>query len=131
MSSNSEEIQVMDAPTVSIYVDSFEESFKDTIDIKVDVTHPKPVALAVFPAATIMMSLAQHEEAIREKATLRATIKTMGAVEMSLRNRMRDERQTRIEIERQLASILESHRQDREDFKKLKDFMTSQCGYRS
>nr|GFB72813.1 hypothetical protein [Tanacetum cinerariifolium] len=36
-----------------------------------------------------------------EKATLRATIRTMGAVETSLRDRMRDERQTHIEIERQ------------------------------
>ncbi|GKB74823.1 hypothetical protein Tco_0936235 [Tanacetum coccineum] len=104
------------------------------------------------------MTLAQHGEAIRgihdhlpevpiqeelralrdrvdvaeaESASMRATIKTMGAVETVLRNRMRDERQTRIEIERQLASVQESHRQDREDFKKLKEFMTSQYGYRS
>ncbi|GKD94836.1 hypothetical protein Tco_1374673, partial [Tanacetum coccineum] len=125
---------VMVAPTVSIYVDSSEESFKDTIDIRVDVTHPVPVASAVFPAATIVELRALRDRieiAEVEKATLRATIRTMGAVETSLRNRIRDERQTRIEIERQLALILESHRQDREDFKKLKDFMTSQCGYRS
>ncbi|GJV92538.1 hypothetical protein Tco_1540351 [Tanacetum coccineum] len=51
-------------------------------------------------------------------------------VETSLRNRMRDERQTRIGIKRQLASVQESHRQDREDFKKFKDFMTIQFGYR-
>ncbi|GKB10189.1 eukaryotic peptide chain release factor subunit 1-3 [Tanacetum coccineum] len=60
-----------------------------------------------------------------ESASLRATIRTIGAVEMVLRNRIRDERQTRIEIERQLASVQESHHQDREDFKKLKEFMTS------
>ncbi|GJY26283.1 hypothetical protein Tco_0401009 [Tanacetum coccineum] len=41
------------------------------------------------------------------------------------------ERQARIEIERQLASIQESQRQDREDFKKLKEFMTSQFEHRS
>nr|GEU73606.1 hypothetical protein [Tanacetum cinerariifolium] len=64
-----------------------------------------------------------------ERATLRATVKTMGAVKMVLHYCMRDERQTRIEIERQLASVQESHRQDREDFKKIKDFMTSQFGY--
>ncbi|GJU15850.1 hypothetical protein Tco_1143816 [Tanacetum coccineum] len=64
-------------------------------------------------------------------ATLCAKIRTMGAVETVLCNRMRDGRQTRIKIERQLASVQESHCQDREDFKKLKDFMTSQSGYRS
>ncbi|GKD81910.1 hypothetical protein Tco_1348749 [Tanacetum coccineum] len=71
-----------------------------------------------------------------ERATLRATIRTMGAVETILRNRMRDERQTRIEIEYQLALVQEeltqsriSHAQDRENFKKLGDFMTSQFGY--
>ncbi|GJX34577.1 hypothetical protein Tco_0246134 [Tanacetum coccineum] len=65
-----------------------------------------------------------------ESASLRATIRTIGAVEMVLRNRMRDERQTRIEIELQLASVQESHRQDREDFKKLKYLMTRRYGYR-
>ncbi|GKC83278.1 hypothetical protein Tco_1138995, partial [Tanacetum coccineum] len=130
----------------------------DTIVIGVDVIHPVPVAPVVFPAATVVMTLAQHMEAIRgiqehllevpiqeelwaqrdrvdavevESASLRATIRTMGAVETVLHNRMRDERQTRIKIERQLASVHESHRQDREDFKKLKEFMTSQYGYRS
>ncbi|GJV07976.1 hypothetical protein Tco_1345632 [Tanacetum coccineum] len=111
-----------------------------------------------------MMRLDQHGEAIRgiqehllevpiqeelralrdrldvakaERASLRATVRTMGAFDMVLRNRMRDERQTRIEIECQLALVQEeltqsriSHRQDQEDFKKLKDFMTSQFGYR-
>ncbi|GKG45762.1 hypothetical protein Tco_0498208, partial [Tanacetum coccineum] len=40
-----------------------------------------------------------------EKATLRATSRSMRAVEMSLRNRMRDERQTHIEIEGQLVLV--------------------------
>ncbi|GJX77730.1 hypothetical protein Tco_0324541 [Tanacetum coccineum] len=128
----------MAAPTILVSVDSPEESFEDTIDI------------AIFPASTVVMRLAQHGEAIRgiqehllevpiqeelralrdrvevveaERATLRATIRSIAAVEMSLRNRIRDERQTRIEIERQLASVQESHRQDQEDFKKIKDFM--------
>ncbi|GJZ88312.1 hypothetical protein Tco_0660094, partial [Tanacetum coccineum] len=147
---------VMAAPTIPVYVDSFEGSFGDTIDIGVDVIHPVPVAPVVFPAATIVMTLAQHGEAIRgiqehllevpiqeelgalrdrvdvaetKSASLRATIRTMGAVEMVLHNHMRNERQTRIEIERQLDSVQESHRHDREDFKKLKEFMTSQYGY--
>nr|GEY60000.1 hypothetical protein [Tanacetum cinerariifolium] len=109
----------MDASTVSIFADSSKESFEDMIDIRVDVTHPVPVASVVFPAATIVMSLAQHEEAIQgiqkhllevpiqevlraltnrvkiaeaEKATICAKIRTMGAVETVLRNLMRDER---------------------------------------
>ncbi|GKA42061.1 hypothetical protein Tco_0734721 [Tanacetum coccineum] len=154
----------MDAPAVSVSVVSLEESFRDTIRIGMDVTHPMPVTLVVFLASTVMMRLAQHEEAIRriqkhllemptqeelralrdmvdvveaERATLRATIRTTGAIETSLRNCMRDKRQTRIEIERQLALVQEeltqsrmSYFHDREYFKKLKDFMTSQFGYR-
>ncbi|GJS53414.1 hypothetical protein Tco_0626776 [Tanacetum coccineum] len=158
-------VQVMDVPAVSVSVDSSEESFRDTIEIGVDVTHPVPVTSAVFPAATMVIRLAQHGEAIQgiqeyllemptqeelrtlrdradiaeaERATLRAMIRTMGAVETSLHNRIRDERQTRIEIERQLALVQEeltqsriSHAQERENFKKLEDFMTSQFGYHS
>ncbi|GKC86427.1 hypothetical protein Tco_1142144 [Tanacetum coccineum] len=154
----------MVAPVVSVSVDSLEESFGDTIEIGVDVTHHMPITLAVFPALTVVMRLAQHGETIRgiqerllemptqeelralrdrvdvveaERATLHATIRTTGAIETSLRNCIRDKRQTRIEIERQLALVQEeltqsrmSYRQDREDFKKLKDFMTSQFGYR-
>ncbi|GJV10765.1 hypothetical protein Tco_1352306 [Tanacetum coccineum] len=101
------------------------------------------------------MTLAQHGEAVRgiqehllevpiqeelralrdrvdvteaDNASLRATIRTMEAVETVLRNH---KRQARIEIERQLASVKESHRQDREDFKKLKKFVTSQFGHHS
>ncbi|GKA76380.1 hypothetical protein Tco_0782841 [Tanacetum coccineum] len=131
--------KVMAVLAILVSADSFKGSFRDTIDI-----------------ATVVMTLAQHGEAIRgihehllkvpiheelralrdrvdvaevESASLRATIRMMGAVKPVLRNRMRDERQTRIKIERQLASIQESNRQDRKDFKKLKDFITSQYGY--
>ncbi|GJR98335.1 hypothetical protein Tco_0270509 [Tanacetum coccineum] len=109
----------MAAPAVSVSDNSFEESFEDTIKIGVDVTHLVPVTSAVFPAATVVIRLAQHGEAIQgiqehlleiptqeelralrdkediykaERATLRATIRIMGAVEMSLYNRIRDER---------------------------------------
>ncbi|GKD15654.1 hypothetical protein Tco_1200061 [Tanacetum coccineum] len=122
----------MAVPAVSVFADSPEENFWETIEISVDVTYPVPVTSTVFPASTVVMRLAQHGEAIRgiqehllevpiqeelrilrdrtevaeaERATLRATIRSMGAVETSLRNCMRDERQTRIEIERQLASV--------------------------
>nr|GEX63976.1 hypothetical protein [Tanacetum cinerariifolium] len=39
--------------------------FKDIIEIGVDVIHPVPVTLVVFPASTVVMRLAKHEEAIQ------------------------------------------------------------------
>ncbi|GJW20486.1 hypothetical protein Tco_0031108 [Tanacetum coccineum] len=117
--------------------------------------HPAPVVAVAFPVATVVRILAQHGEAIRgihehllgvpiqeelmalrfrvdvaeaENASLRDTIRTMEAIETVTRNH---ERLSRIEIERQLASVQESHRQDREDFKKLKELVTNQFGHRS
>ncbi|GJX06792.1 hypothetical protein Tco_0194724 [Tanacetum coccineum] len=114
----------MAAPTIPVSADSFEGNFEDTIDIGVDVIHPVPVASVVFPAATVVMTLAQHGEAIRgiqehllgvpiqeeltalrnrvdiveaKNSSLRATIRTMEAVETITRNY---ERLARIEIER-------------------------------
>ncbi|GJY52103.1 hypothetical protein Tco_0442950 [Tanacetum coccineum] len=114
----------MAAPTISIYVDSPEESFGETIEIGVDVTHPVPEEVRALRDRADIAEV--------EGATLYATIRTMGVVERSHRNRMRNERHTRIEVERQLALVQVeltksriSHSQDREDFKKLKDFMTS------
>ncbi|GJW06325.1 hypothetical protein Tco_1568748 [Tanacetum coccineum] len=109
----------MVALAVSVSADSLEESFRDTIEIGVDVTHHVPVTSAVFPSSTVVMRIAQHGEAIRGiqerllemptqeelralrdkvdvaeagRATLRTTIRSIGAIETSLRNRMRDER---------------------------------------
>ncbi|GJR47441.1 hypothetical protein Tco_1315544 [Tanacetum coccineum] len=140
----------MAAPTIPISVDSFEGSFGDTIDIDVDVIHPVPVALVVFPAATVVLTLAQHGEAIRgiqghllevpiqeklralrdkvdvvdaESASLRATIRTMGVVKTILHNRIRGERQTRIEIERQLASSPEAAPQSPEQAPPSPDYV--------
>ncbi|GJX29061.1 hypothetical protein Tco_0237140 [Tanacetum coccineum] len=146
---------VIATPTIPVVDDSSEGNFRDTVDIGVDVIHPVPVALVVFPATTVVTTLALHGEAIQgihehllgvpiheeltalrfrvdiveaENASLCATIRTMEAVETVTRNH---ERLARIEIERQLASVQESHRQDREDFKKLKELVTSQFGHRS
>nr|GEZ55787.1 hypothetical protein [Tanacetum cinerariifolium] len=55
----------MAVPTIPISADSFEGDFEDTIDIGVDVIHPVPVASVVFPATTVVMTLAQHGEAIQ------------------------------------------------------------------
>ncbi|GJQ96882.1 hypothetical protein Tco_0008021 [Tanacetum coccineum] len=143
-------IKVMDAPTLPVYV---ENNLEDPIDIKVDTVHPAPVD--VFPAATVVRTLAQHGEAIRgihghlqgvpineemsvlrfrmgmseeENASLRGRIKTMEATNTITR---RQEKRARMELERQLASIQESQRQDQENFKKLQEFVTSQLGRHS
>ncbi|GKB98093.1 hypothetical protein Tco_0984230 [Tanacetum coccineum] len=119
----------MVAPTIHVVVDSPKGNFRDTIDIGVDVIHPVPVALVVFPTVTVVMTLAQHGEAIRgiqehllgvpiheelttlryrvdiveaKNGSLRAMIRTMEAVETVTRNH---ERLARIEIKRQLASV--------------------------
>ncbi|GJT37708.1 hypothetical protein Tco_0937573 [Tanacetum coccineum] len=113
----------MAVPT--IYV-SAEENLVDLIDIKVDIIHPEPIAAVVFPAAVILRTQAQHKEAIR--GIQEHLIKTTEAIEKITRNH---ERQARIKIEQQLAAVQESHRQDLEDFRKLKELVTSQFGQRS
>ncbi|GJS42355.1 zf-CCHC domain-containing protein [Tanacetum coccineum] len=139
-------VQVMVAPTIPVPA----EDLRDPIEIRADIVHPEPVVAVAFPAAAVVRTLAQHEEAIRgiqghllgvpiqeelpalrfkldiaeaENASLRARIKTMEAVEKVTRNH---ERLARIGIEQQLAAVQESHRQDREDFRKLKELVTSQ-----
>ncbi|GKB91033.1 hypothetical protein Tco_0963305, partial [Tanacetum coccineum] len=42
-----------------------EESDGDTIEIGVDVVHPDPDTLAVFPMSTSIVRLVEHEEAIQ------------------------------------------------------------------
>ncbi|GJS36145.1 putative reverse transcriptase domain-containing protein [Tanacetum coccineum] len=58
-----------------------------------------------------------------ENASLRARIKTTEAIEKITRNH---ERQASVKIEQQLAAVQESQRQDREDFRKLKELVTTQ-----
>ncbi|GJT42778.1 hypothetical protein Tco_0951493 [Tanacetum coccineum] len=137
--------KVMDAPALPI---SAERNLEDPIEIRVDVVHPAPVD--VFPAATVVRTLAQHGEAIRdihehlqgvpideemsalrfrvgmaeeENASLYGRIKTMEATDTVTR---RQEKKARMELERQLASVQESQRQDQENFRKLQEFVTSQ-----
>ncbi|GJW12012.1 hypothetical protein Tco_1577839 [Tanacetum coccineum] len=142
----------MAAPTIPV---SAEENLGDPIDIRVDIIHPEPVAAVAFPAAAVVRTQAQHGEAIRgiqehllgvpiqeklttlrfrvditkaENASLRARIKTTEAIEKITRN---VERQVRNKMEKQLATVQESQRHDREDFRKLKELVTSQFGQRS
>ncbi|GJV85845.1 hypothetical protein Tco_1525743 [Tanacetum coccineum] len=138
----------MDAPTIPVSADSSEGNFGDDIDIGLDVVHPVPVVTDVFHVVTIVVKLANHEEAIRgiheylqgvpieeemstlrfkmgmaeaENASLRSRIRTMEAIETATRSQ---ERRTRME----LASVQELQRQDRENFRKLQELVTSQLG---
>nr|GFB03222.1 hypothetical protein [Tanacetum cinerariifolium] len=113
----------MDAPTLPV---SAEKNLGDPIEIRVDIVHPTPAD--VFPAATVVRTLAQHGEAIRgihghlqwvptnekmnalrfrmsmaeeENASLRGRIKTIEAIDTITR---RQEKRARMELERQLAS---------------------------
>ncbi|GKC78415.1 hypothetical protein Tco_1129189 [Tanacetum coccineum] len=115
---------VMAGPTIPVSTDSVQGSFKDAIDIGVDVIHPVPVA----PVEELRALRDRVDVTEADNASMRATIRTMEAVETVLCNH---KRQARIKIERQLASVKESHLQDREDFKKLKKFVTSQFGHHS
>ncbi|GJW31990.1 ribonuclease H-like domain-containing protein [Tanacetum coccineum] len=74
------------------------ENLRDPIEIKVDVVHLAPVALVAFPAATEELTALRFKVDIAEaeNAPLRATIRTMEAIETVTRNH---ERQARIEIE--------------------------------
>ncbi|GJW37549.1 hypothetical protein Tco_0060469 [Tanacetum coccineum] len=96
----------MAASTIPV---SAEENLADPIDIRVDVIHPEPVDQLSLSAAHI---------AEAENASLQARIKTTEAIEKITHNR---ERQARVKIEQQLAVVQESQRQDREDFRKLKE----------
>nr|GFD03361.1 hypothetical protein [Tanacetum cinerariifolium] len=56
-----------------------------------------------------------------ENASLRARIKTTEAIKKITHKR---DREARVEIEQQLAAVQESQRQDRENFRKLKELVT-------
>ncbi|GJT42494.1 hypothetical protein Tco_0951209, partial [Tanacetum coccineum] len=117
----------MVVPTIPVSANSAQGSFRDMIDIGVDIIYPELVVTVTFPTTAVVRTLAQHGESIRgiqehllcvpiqeeltalrfrvniaeaENASLRARIKTMEAVEMVTRNH---ERLARIGIEQQLA----------------------------
>nr|GEY30253.1 hypothetical protein [Tanacetum cinerariifolium] len=112
---------VIAAPTIPISTD---ENLGDPINIRVDIIYPDPVAVVAFPAAAVVRTQAQHEEAIRgmheqllgvpiqeeltalrfrvniaevENALLRTRIKTTEAIEKISRSQ---ERRARMEMKR-------------------------------
>ncbi|GKC87482.1 hypothetical protein Tco_1148131 [Tanacetum coccineum] len=142
----------MAAPTIPV---SVEEIIGNPIDIRMYIIHPEPVDVVAFPAAAVVRTQAQHGEAIRgihehllgvpiqeeltalrfrvdiaeaENTSLRARIKTTEVIEKITHNH---ERHARIKIEQQLAVVQESQRQDREDFRKLKELVIGQFGQHS
>ncbi|GKE92492.1 hypothetical protein Tco_1573587, partial [Tanacetum coccineum] len=111
-----------------------------------------PAATDAFPTGTIIAIQASLGEAIRgiheylqgvpfeedmstlrfrmsmieaENASLRGKIRTMEAIETVARSQ---ERRTIREVEQQLASIQKSQRQDRKNFRKLQELVTSHLG---
>nr|GEX20002.1 hypothetical protein [Tanacetum cinerariifolium] len=137
----------MAAPTILVFA---EENLGVPIDIKIDIIHPEPITVVDFPTASVVRTQAQHGEAIRgiheqllgvpiqeelvalrfrvdiaeaENVSLRARIKTTEAIEKIT---CRRKRQAHVEIEQQLAVVQESQRQDRENFRKLKELVTNQ-----
>nr|GEX08305.1 hypothetical protein [Tanacetum cinerariifolium] len=116
----------MAAPTIPI---SAEENLGYLIDTRVDIIYLEPVATVAFLAAVVVMTQAQHGEAIRgmqeqlsgvpiqeeltalrfrvditkaENASLRARIKTTEAIEKITHNR---KRQVRDKMERQKLKL--------------------------
>ncbi|GJT21248.1 hypothetical protein Tco_0891185, partial [Tanacetum coccineum] len=100
---------IMDTPTVFISADFPMESEGNTIQIGVDIIRLIPVTPATFPTSTMMARLAEQEETIRsmqeelrvlregaeraemERATLRATVRSLGAEKKWLSGRLKDE----------------------------------------
>nr|GEX40219.1 hypothetical protein [Tanacetum cinerariifolium] len=114
---------VMDTTAIPV---SAKENLRNSIDIKMDIIHPEPVAAVAFPAAVELTALRfKVDIAEVENASLRARIKPTEAIKKITRKR---EREARVEIEQQLAAVQESQHQDRENFMKLKELVTSQFG---
>ncbi|GJX67295.1 hypothetical protein Tco_0303022 [Tanacetum coccineum] len=110
----------MDAPSIPISADFSKGNFGDVIDIGMDGVHPVPVAAVAFTAVTIVTTLARHGEAIQgiHEYLQGVPIKE----EMST---LSQEKRARMEMERQLDSVQESQRKDRENSRKLQELLTS------
>ncbi|GJW17915.1 protein chromatin remodeling 8 [Tanacetum coccineum] len=106
--------KVMAAPTIHV---SAEENLGDPIDIRVDIIHLEPVAAIAFLAATRweeieeeLLTLRERERANMAKTegiTLRARVKSLELIETWLHGIVRDGREARKRIERQLGLIQE------------------------
>ncbi|GJZ52270.1 putative reverse transcriptase domain-containing protein [Tanacetum coccineum] len=121
----------------------------DPIDIRVDVIHPGACRCGCFPARCIVDTSPTREAIHTNKSIIRMPIRRADGSEIKADiagQKMRRlcglglrlqgnrkithnrERQARVKIEQQLATVQESQRQDREDFRKLKELMTISSG---
>ncbi|GJT47093.1 putative reverse transcriptase domain-containing protein [Tanacetum coccineum] len=104
-----EMISVIEAIIREVFVKLLLDSFgklsirRDLIDIRVDVIHPKPVAVVAFPAAAIMRTQAQHGEAIR--GIQEHLLGVSRLLEANPKRLLLRERQARVKIEQQLAAV--------------------------
>ncbi|GKF34203.1 hypothetical protein Tco_0107403 [Tanacetum coccineum] len=89
----------MAAPTIPV---SVEENLGDPIYIKVDIIHLEPIAAVAFPAATVMRTLARHGEVI---GGIQKRVRSLELIETWLHGIVRDEREARGRIQRQLGLI--------------------------
>ncbi|GKD31566.1 hypothetical protein Tco_1242344, partial [Tanacetum coccineum] len=112
---------IMDAHIVFISTNFPMESEGNTIQIGVDIILLVPFTPATFPTSTMMARLAEQEETIRsmqeelrvlregaekaeiERATLRATVRSLGAEKKWLSGRLKDEREFRTKMKRQMV----------------------------
>ncbi|GJW60686.1 hypothetical protein Tco_0110021, partial [Tanacetum coccineum] len=118
---------VMAAPTKPVPA---KENLGDLIDIRVDIIHPEPIDVVAFPAAAVEELTTMRFRvyiAEEENASLCARMTTK-EIKKITHNR---EMQVRIKMEQQLAAVQESQRQDRDEFRKLKELVTSQFGHHS
>nr|GEY96228.1 hypothetical protein [Tanacetum cinerariifolium] len=92
----------MHAPTIPVSVDSSKGNFRDAINIGLDVDHLVPIATDAFPAEEMSTLRSRMGMAEVENASLRGKITTIEAIETITRSQ---ERRTRMEMERQLASV--------------------------
>ncbi|GKE70029.1 hypothetical protein Tco_1528101 [Tanacetum coccineum] len=100
----------MAAPTNPI---SVEENLGVPIDIRMDIIHPKPIATVAFPTTTVVRTLARHGEVIGgiqkrllEMPTQR--VRSLELIETWLHGIVRDKREARERMERQLGLIQEA-----------------------
>ncbi|GJZ24141.1 hypothetical protein Tco_0561600 [Tanacetum coccineum] len=73
----------------------------------------------------IYVALNKVDRKVEAKCFSACKIKTIEAIEMITHSQ---EKRARMEMERQLASVQESQRQDQESFRKLQELVTSQLG---
>ncbi|GKC62598.1 hypothetical protein Tco_1095196 [Tanacetum coccineum] len=112
----------MAAPTIHVFA---EENLGDLIDIRMDIIHPEPVAAIAFPTSIVVggdrggaadSERKRANKAETEGITLRARVRSLELIETWLHGIVRDEREARERMERQLGLIqeeLESLRRSR------------------